>query len=876
VKTALRLAIVALMLVVAQVARAQQPTAANVDSQPVILVVDISGSMSDTDSAGTRKIDGAKLALLDYIGNIESGSLVGLRTYPDQEGGGCNSGKRVIGVGPVNPREMSAQVRGLQPDGDTPTAEAMKAAAKDLKDSGYARGTLVIVSDGESTCGDPCQAAREIAGSGIGGGAGFDLDAITVGFQISDEGRKQLQCISDALKGRYLDADQSDELRDTLDRLGRPRIEVRLDGSATPTVDAGGDQLEISATVTNTGEFEARNMIGQLSFGSAAIDVLRPVARLGNLAPQASRVVKWRVRAPASSAGKSFAFSVVGRAANATTAGEAKGTLKSIGITEADQAGAILKGPGSDLVVLGDSYSAGEGADEYDPRTDSDYNGCHRSPSTYLIPKFRGSSQLFACSGAVAANIAAPNYDQRVRPRGGPEPAQTARLAQLQRPGGGKTVKAAVMTIGGNDAQFPTVARSCIIGTKTCTDRIQLGLPLNPVSDDVASKTYEDRLLGGHALQDEVERTYEQVNAVINAKDVAGRRGGVAPILVLAYPLPIPITGRTCAPMGFYIVPKHVQYGTPPLSIDTIVPETKYLLTASEINFVFNYGTRLNGVVESAVLTARDHGVPVFYVPTTELAFLPSHTVCDTGKRNSATEPFARSLLSFNGGALNGATLAKLTSFDLLKELRGTGDVVKRGIQELAHPNKAGYSAVTSAVLRWSRTQAGRDAEAFVKSAKPVDPAPTSWRLSDVNLGQIQQGQVPVLQGGTGYPLTVGGFLPGSQIRIEVHSEPRLLAIAGADQGGRVDTRVGIPRDLDDGRHTLVVSGVDARNRPRAVRIAFEIDRPFRPSLVTSIAGLSAIALVAGLVLTLVTGQLGRWRRRVRGSAASPGPASVA
>lgn len=58
------------------------PAHAQTAPQPVMLVTDISGSMGDDDGAGTRKIDGAKLALLDYLGSVEAGTPIGLRTYP--------------------------------------------------------------------------------------------------------------------------------------------------------------------------------------------------------------------------------------------------------------------------------------------------------------------------------------------------------------------------------------------------------------------------------------------------------------------------------------------------------------------------------------------------------------------------------------------------------------------------------------------------------------------------------------------------------------------------------------------------------------------------------------------------------------------------
>ena len=39
----------------------------------------------------------------------------------------------------------------------------MGAAADDLRASGYTHGTLVLLSDGESTCANPCDEAKKIA-----------------------------------------------------------------------------------------------------------------------------------------------------------------------------------------------------------------------------------------------------------------------------------------------------------------------------------------------------------------------------------------------------------------------------------------------------------------------------------------------------------------------------------------------------------------------------------------------------------------------------------------------------------------------------------------------------------------------------------------
>jgi hypothetical protein len=834
-----------LALIAADASAAQQPSLP-ADQQPVMLVVDVSGSMDEDDGTGTRKIDGAKLALLDYLGSVEPGSPIGLRTFPDQATDNCNSGRLQIGVGPADPAGMSATIRKLSPDGDTPTAEAMRRAVQDLKDEGYSRGTLVIVSDGQSTCDDPCKAAQDIADEG------FDLDAITVGFKISEDGRKQLECISDALGGRYLDSDQSDELRDTLDRLGRPQLEVAIQPPVDREVIAGGEAVTVSATVTNTGEVEARNAIAQLTLrDQTGVDVQRPVSHLGNLAPQASRVVTWQIRADASTASRTLPFTVVGRALNASAVGEAAGSLRSVGVTRIADAGEILKGPGRRIAILGDSFSAGEGADQYEAGTDDDANGCHRSPLSYLIPLVgRAEIEHFACSGALTDDVLTPNEDQ-TQADGDPERAQ---IDSLERAQGDDAAKAVVMTIGGNDAGFDSLAKSCVAGRKSCTDTIYPGLPTD-LSTSISRKDFVDQHVGPSSLvANALVSTYESVNQALNSKDIVKRRGGrLAPILVLGYVLPIPLQGRSCAPMGSYTVVLRTMSLT--------YSRTFYLLSADEIDFLAEFALQLNGIVESAVETARrERGVPVFYVPSTESAFQPNHTLCDSAA------PFARATNSFNGGALNADNLITLADSSVspravVRKFLAAKNVGERGLQELAHPNAKGYAAETQALLRWTRSRAATDAVAFTRTAQPAKPVATSWNVSQLVLG-ASGGDARQLEGGTTYPVQAQGFAPNSAVRIEVHSRPRLLAKVRADGRGRVSTRVGIPHGLAGGDHDLRVIGSDPSNRPHTVTIRFTVDRGMAlPSTVQAMGLAAALLLLSGLLLLAVTGELRRARR---------------
>ena len=123
--------------------------------------------------------------------------------------------------------------------------------------------------------------------------------------------------------------------------------------------------------------------------------------------------------------------------------------------------GAVLAAnkPWKSFVVLGDSFSSGEGSGDYDPTTNipsnqTAFNECHRSAHAYyhwldgaLGARMEGGGFL-ACSGAKTSHLT--NVDQY-----GNQPAQ----AQLLSP----NADFVILTIGGNDIGFGNFAKQCII-----------------------------------------------------------------------------------------------------------------------------------------------------------------------------------------------------------------------------------------------------------------------------------------------------------------------------------------------------------------------------------------------------------------------------
>jgi lysophospholipase L1-like esterase len=109
---------------------------------------------------------------------------------------------------------------------------------------------------------------------------------------------------------------------------------------------------------------------------------------------------------------------------------------------------------GSRLLALGDSYSSGEGAGDYEPGSDTDDNTCHRSRNAWPVllaeqRRLRFQPSL-ACSGATLTDL--------MSGRSGGQPER--RRSQLSRIAGDANV--ITVTIGGNDLGFREVLENCI------------------------------------------------------------------------------------------------------------------------------------------------------------------------------------------------------------------------------------------------------------------------------------------------------------------------------------------------------------------------------------------------------------------------------
>lgn len=227
------------LLCVVALAMLGSPQAATAEEDPggsILVIMDVSGSMARKDAGGTTLIQGARQAVRQLVSEAPPETPVGLRlyghTYPGEDKRrGCQDTELVVPVEAVaqSGTAITAAIDGVKPTGFTPIGGALKQAVKDFPPEG--ERTIVLVSDGEDTCGapEPCQAARQLAGQGIA----VQVDTVGLFLQGNAKAQKQLQCVAKATGGRYYTADNAAQLTERLTTVSQRAIQ-RFEASAGP------------------------------------------------------------------------------------------------------------------------------------------------------------------------------------------------------------------------------------------------------------------------------------------------------------------------------------------------------------------------------------------------------------------------------------------------------------------------------------------------------------------------------------------------------------------------------------------------------------------------------------------------------------------
>ena len=191
-----------------------------VDNSPVVLIFDASSSMLANDAGGSR-LAAAKRASHELINGIGPDTPLSLITFgdtvPQRVGDESETGLRKacadvttrLPLKSGNDEKADALIDGIEALGYTPLAASLEQAEKQLP-SKDEKATVILLSDGEDTCGDhnPVDVAASIRRAHPG------VTINTVGFKTSNQ---QLRDIAEAGGGTFLTADNINQLTGRLE-----------------------------------------------------------------------------------------------------------------------------------------------------------------------------------------------------------------------------------------------------------------------------------------------------------------------------------------------------------------------------------------------------------------------------------------------------------------------------------------------------------------------------------------------------------------------------------------------------------------------------------------------------------------------------------
>ncbi|PTW55678.1 Ca-activated chloride channel family protein, partial [Breoghania corrubedonensis] len=239
----------------ASVAQAQTGS----DTDKIILVLDASGSMWGQID-GEAKITIARRVIGDLLDTLPAKVELGLTVYGHREKGNCDDIETLVVPG-AQPRGAIRQaIAMIKPKGKTPLSKAVELAAEALKYEEN-KATVILVSDGIETCNyDPCDVGKHLEANGI------DFTAHVIGFDLADdETRAQLQCLAENTGGRFLTADNAEELADALQQVSAAAPPAaRIDAVFEATDGKGGPVIKNGLAWT----------LSDLETGAATVDGL--------------------------------------------------------------------------------------------------------------------------------------------------------------------------------------------------------------------------------------------------------------------------------------------------------------------------------------------------------------------------------------------------------------------------------------------------------------------------------------------------------------------------------------------------------------------------------------------------------------------------
>lgn len=231
--SAIRLAALVMFAGLAGLPAAAEDTERTPCNEDAMLVFDASGSMAGTDRLGVStaisvtRIDKVRAALTKVLPAATRFRRVGLITYGPGPYQQCNVQLNFTPKANAAASVMH-EVNSLVPAGKTPLTAAVNQAAEVLKFR-EKPGVIVVVTDGEETCGgEPCDLGKMLHAGAM------QLTVHVIGYRVKDfswmgeQSIGEVKCLADQNGGLYITAESEQDLVEALEKtLGCPMLSQR-------------------------------------------------------------------------------------------------------------------------------------------------------------------------------------------------------------------------------------------------------------------------------------------------------------------------------------------------------------------------------------------------------------------------------------------------------------------------------------------------------------------------------------------------------------------------------------------------------------------------------------------------------------------------
>lgn len=212
-------------------------------------ILDISGSMNKTDGTETQ-IDSLRKAMTSTIKDIPEGTFVAVRLYAHRINqanrvASCLDTELAIPFAAIDRQAITDKINSVSPKGFTPIAYALEQARNDFLATRESQKTIILMTDGEETCGgDPKAVVEKMRADG------FNITVHTVGFNVDANTRAQLQAIAMAGGGQYYDANGSAGLQNALKQVTQQSLLIEKKSEINGQEIRGGNGFDSAVEIS--------------------------------------------------------------------------------------------------------------------------------------------------------------------------------------------------------------------------------------------------------------------------------------------------------------------------------------------------------------------------------------------------------------------------------------------------------------------------------------------------------------------------------------------------------------------------------------------------------------------------------------------------